>query len=103
MASLKDILTKTDGDIVNDFLTLTVVDVLPLIKYKKQNGEMGSMFSAAMCDNSASCIAKIYDAEKITSVIQDEVLIIGNFYVRDGYVVEYATFVFDMQYRLHHI
>lgn len=44
------------------------------------------MFAVAICDNTTRCVAKVNDAENITSMIVDEVLIIENVYNRDGYV-----------------
>lgn len=38
------------------------------------------MFTVAVCDNTTRCVAKVNDAENITSMIVDEVLIIENFY-----------------------
>lgn len=47
---------------------------------------MGNMLTVEVCDKTTRCVAKFNDAENITSMIVDEILIIENFYNRDGYV-----------------
>lgn len=93
MFLFKEILLRLDGEIVKDFVIMKVVDLFLLIKYKKQNGEMGNMFIVVVCDNIIVCIVKVYDVEKIISMIVDEVFIMENFYIRDGYVICIFIFV----------
>lgn len=40
---------------------------------------MGNMFTVEICDNTTRCVAKVNDAENITSMIVDGILIIENF------------------------
>lgn len=40
---------------------------------------MGNMFRVEVCDNTTRCVAKVNDAENITSMIVDGILIIENF------------------------
>lgn len=55
---------------------------------------MENMFTVAFCDNTTACVAKVNDAENVTSMIVDEILIIENIYSRDGYVK--CIFIFEL-------
>ncbi|XP_061190982.1 uncharacterized protein LOC133199127 [Saccostrea echinata] len=83
-SSLSDCFTKECGNLITEFVTVKVIDVLPLINYKKQSGETGKMFTAAICDATYACIAKVYDSEKVTTILPNQVLILENFFIRDG-------------------
>ncbi|XP_062601185.1 uncharacterized protein LOC134262882 [Saccostrea cucullata] len=83
-SSLSDCFTKENKTLIAEFVTVKVIDVRPLRNYKKRNGKTGKMFIAAICDTTYACLAKVYDSEKVTIIQPNTVLILKDFFIKNG-------------------
>ncbi|XP_062579708.1 uncharacterized protein LOC134241704 [Saccostrea cucullata] len=82
--SLLNCFTKEKGTLITEQITVKVIDVLPLEKYQKRNGESREMFRASVCDATYVCITNVYDSKKVTIIQPNKVLILEDFYIRNG-------------------